>query len=70
MLPIHAWLDCFVEKESGYDEWLVGKVGRTMERVDSGQTALREHSDAMSETHARLEAQLGPPTLPRYPATR
>jgi len=62
--------DCFVKEESGYDEWLVGKVGRTMERVDSGRTALRKHSDAMTEMHARLEARLGPPALPRYPATR
>lgn len=50
--------DCFVKEESGYDKWLVGKVGRTIKRVDSGQTTLRKHSDAMTEMQARLEARL------------
>ncbi len=50
--------DFFVEKENGYDEWLFGKVRRTLERVDSGETALREHSDAMAQMKGRLEARL------------
>lgn len=50
--------DFFVEKEPGYDEWLFGKVRRTMERVDSGEAALREHSDAMTLMKGRLEARL------------
>jgi prevent-host-death family protein len=51
--------DFFIEKESGYDEWLFGKVSKTMERVASGNTELREHSDAMSILKGRIEARLG-----------
>ncbi|MBK8893145.1 MAG: type II toxin-antitoxin system Phd/YefM family antitoxin [Propionivibrio sp.] len=51
--------DLFIEKESGYDEWLFGKVSKTMERVASGNTELREHSDAMSILKGRIEARLG-----------
>jgi prevent-host-death family protein len=51
--------DFFIEKESGYDEWLFGKVSKTMERVTSGNTELREHSDAMSILKGRIEARLG-----------
>ncbi len=50
--------DFFVEKEAGYDEWLFGKVRSTMNRVESGETALREHSDAMALMKGRLEARL------------
>lgn len=48
----------FVKKESGYDEWLFGKVGMTMERVATDKTELREHSDAMAHMKGRLEARL------------
>ena len=48
----------FVDKEPGYDEWLFGKVHRTMERVDSGETARSEHADAMALVKGRLEARL------------
>lgn len=50
--------DLFIEPESGYDEWLFGKVGKTMERVASGKSELREHSDAMALIKSRLEARL------------
>ncbi len=50
--------DLFIEKESGYDEWLFGKVTKTMERVASDKTELREHSDAMALMKGRLEARL------------
>ena len=50
--------DLFIEQESGYDEWLFGKVGKTMERVASGKSELREHSDAMALMKSRLEARL------------
>ena len=50
--------DFFVDKEPGYDEWLFGKVHRTMERVDSGETAPSEHADAMALVKGRLEARL------------
>lgn len=50
--------DFFIDKESGYEEWLFGKVSKTMERVASGKTELREHSDAMSLLKGRLETRL------------
>ena len=50
--------DFFIDKESGYDEWLFGKVNRTMERVASGETKLSEHAEAMSLLKGRLEARL------------
>ena len=50
--------DFFIDKESGYEEWLFGKVNTTMERVDSGKTELREHSVAMSLLKGRLETRL------------
>lgn len=50
--------DFFIDQESGYEEWLFGKVNRTMERVASGETKLREHTDAMSLLKERLEARL------------
>jgi prevent-host-death family protein len=50
--------DFFIDKESGYDEWLFGKINQTMERVASGKTVLREHSDAMALLKGQLEARL------------
>lgn len=53
--------DFFIDNESGYGEWLFGKVNNTIERVASSQTSLREHSDAMSLLKGRLEARLRKP---------
>jgi prevent-host-death family protein len=50
--------DFFIDKESGYEEWLFSKVNTTMARVASGKTELREHSDAMSLLKGRLETRL------------
>lgn len=50
--------DFFIDKESGYDEWLFGKVNKTMAQVASGQTELHEHADAMSLLKGRLETRL------------
>jgi len=49
--------DFFIDKDSGYDEWLFGKVSKTMERVAAGETGLLEHSDAMSLLKDRLAAR-------------
>jgi len=49
--------DFFIDPESGYDEWLFGKVGKTVERVATGKTELREHAEAMSLLKGRLEAR-------------
>jgi prevent-host-death family protein len=51
--------ELIMEKEPGYDEWLFGKVSATMRQVDSGETGLREHTDAMATLKARLDARLG-----------
>lgn len=53
--------DFFVEKESGYDDWLFGKVNRTIDRVASYESGLHEHSDAMALLKGRLEARLRKP---------
>lgn len=50
--------DLFMDKETGYDEWLFGKVSRTMARVDARETGLHEHADAMEQLKERLEARL------------
>lgn len=54
--PLFA--DFFIDKESGYDEWLFEKVNRTMERVASGKSKLHDHTDALSLLQDRLEARL------------
>lgn len=50
--------DCFIDGESGYKEWLSGKVSRTMEDLASGDTKLNEHAEAMSGLKNRLEGRL------------
>lgn len=50
--------DLFMDKETGYDEWLFGKVSRTMARVDADETGLHEHTDAMEQLKQRMEARL------------
>ena len=50
--------DFFTDKESEYDEWLFGKVSKTMARVAEGTTHLHEHGDAMSLLKERLEARV------------
>jgi len=50
--------DLFMDKETGYDEWLFGKVSRTMARVDADETGLHEHADAMEQLKQRMEARL------------
>jgi prevent-host-death family protein len=50
--------DFFIDKESGYEEWLFGKVSKTMDRVASGTTALYKHVDAIALLKGRLEARL------------
>lgn len=50
--------DFFIEKDPGYDEWLSGKVSRTMKRVASGESALVDHNDAMAQLKDRIAARL------------
>lgn len=55
--------ELIMEKEPGYDEWLFGKVTRTMQQVDSGKTGLHEHPDAMASLKVRLDARLARKTV-------
>jgi prevent-host-death family protein len=50
--------ELIMEKEPGYDEWLFGKITATKERVESGESVLREHADAMASLKARLDVRL------------
>ena len=50
--------DLFIEKESGYEEWLFSKVSKTIDRVASGTTTLHAHADAMALMKSRIEARL------------
>jgi prevent-host-death family protein len=49
--------EMMMDKEPGYGAWLLDKVTSTMRRVDSGETALIEHEDAMRQIRARLKAR-------------
>ena len=49
--------EMMMDKEPGHDAWVLEKVINTMRRVDSGETALIEHDDAMQQLRARLEAR-------------
>lgn len=50
--------ELIMEKAPGYDEWLFGKVTRTLQHVDSCETGLHEHPAAMALLKARLDARL------------
>lgn len=50
--------DFFIDKESGYEEWLFGKVSKTMGRVASQTTALHDHNEAMPLLKDRLTARI------------
>ena len=50
--------EMFMEKEPGYEEWLVSKVGSTLARVDADATPLFSHADAVASLRARVEAKL------------
>lgn len=45
------------DQEPGHDDWIVQKVTETIRRVDSGETSLINHKDAMKDLRARLEAR-------------
>lgn len=49
--------EMMMDKEPGYEAWLLEKVTSTLRRVDSGETALIEHEDAMQQVRARLKAR-------------
>lgn len=49
--------EMMMDKEPGYDAWVLEKVTGTMRRVDSGEAALIEHEDALRQVRARLKAR-------------
>ena len=50
--------EMFMEKEPGYEEWLISKVGATMARVEADATPLHPHAEAMASLKSRIEAKL------------
>ena len=55
--------ELIMEKEPGYDEWLFGKVTRTLQQVDAGATGIHEHGEAMAQMKGRLDARLARKTV-------
>lgn len=51
--------EMLLDKEPGYDGWLFEKVTSTIRRVDSGETALLEHDEAMEKLRKRLAERFG-----------
>jgi len=49
--------EMMMDKEPGYDAWLLDKVTSTMRRADSGEAALVGHEEAMQQIRARLKAR-------------
>jgi prevent-host-death family protein len=51
--------EMLLDKEPGYDGWLFEKVTSSIRRVDSGETALLEHDEAMEKLRKRLAERFG-----------
>lgn len=49
--------EMMMDKEPGYDAWVLEKVTGTMRRVDSGESSLIEHEDAVRQVRDRLKAR-------------
>lgn len=47
-----------LDKEPGYDGWLFEKVMATKARVESGETRLHSHGDALSLLRERVKARV------------
>ena len=50
--------EMMMAKEDGHGEWVAKKVTETMRRVDSGETSLLNHEDAMKLLRDRIKARL------------
>lgn len=55
--------EMLLDKEPGYDGWLFEKVTGTIRRVDSGETELLEHDEAMEKLRKRLAERVGARTV-------
>lgn len=51
--------ELLLDKDPGYDGWLVEKVSATIRRVEAGETELFEHDDAMKRLRERVKARAG-----------
>jgi prevent-host-death family protein len=49
--------EMIIDRESGYDAWLFEKVAGTIKRVETGETELVEHSEAVKRVRERLKAR-------------
>jgi len=47
--------ELLLDREPGYDGWLFEKVTGTIRRVESGDTALHPHDEAMARLRERVE---------------
>jgi prevent-host-death family protein len=52
--------EMFMNEEPGYEEWLSGKVTKTLTRVDAGKTVLHQHAEALALLKERIESRLSP----------
>jgi len=50
--------EMMMAKEPGHEEWVANKVAETMRRVDSGETTLIDHADAMKQIRSKIAARL------------
>jgi hypothetical protein len=49
--------ELFMDKETGHDEWVATKIGKTLWRVESGAAELHSHTDAQASLDARIAAK-------------
>lgn len=47
-----------LDKDPDYEDWLAEKVSATVARVDSGETQLRKHDEAVAAMRSRLRAKI------------
>jgi hypothetical protein len=57
------WLEMTMEKEPGYDEWVVAKVTETMRRMDSGEEEMYTHEEVKRMMNERFRGKLSPVTI-------
>lgn len=50
--------EMMMAKEDGHGEWVTKKVTETMRRVDSGETSLLDHEDAMKHFREKINARI------------
>jgi len=46
--------ELLADTEPGYDGWLFDKVATTLQRIDTGETRLIDHDEALAQLRERL----------------